>query len=78
MTYTAVDTKIYPCDPCVVNKIIHGSQMTATWYVDDLKLSHASLTVLSDVMMRLKTIYGTLTASRDHTHSYISMGLDYT
>ena len=29
-----------PCDPCVVNKKIDGSQMTITWHVDGLKISH--------------------------------------
>ena len=27
-------------DPCVVNKMIGGHQMTITWHVDDLKISH--------------------------------------
>ncbi len=27
-------------DPCVANKMINGHQMTVTWYVDDLKVSH--------------------------------------
>ena len=29
-----------PCDPCVANKMVTGKQMTVTWHVDDLKVSH--------------------------------------
>ena len=28
------------CDPYVANKMVNGSQMTVTWHVDDLKVSH--------------------------------------
>ena len=29
-----------PYDPCVANKMINVSQVTITWQVDDLKISH--------------------------------------
>ena len=29
-----------PYDSCVMNKIIDGKQLTVTWHVDDLKVSH--------------------------------------
>ena len=32
--------EINPYDPCVANKEVNGSQMTVTWHVDDLKVSH--------------------------------------
>ena len=32
--------EVNPYDPCVANKDINGSQMTVTWHVDDLKVSH--------------------------------------
>ena len=32
--------KVNPYDPCVANAMINGSQMTVTWHVDDLKVSH--------------------------------------
>jgi len=32
--------EINPYDPCVVNTVINGHQMTVTWHVDDLKVSH--------------------------------------
>ena len=32
--------EVNPYDPCVANEIVNGSQMTVTWQVDDLKVSH--------------------------------------
>ena len=32
--------EVNPYDPCVANKMINGSQITVTWHVDDLKISH--------------------------------------
>ena len=32
--------KINPYDPCVLNKMVNGHQMTIYWHVDDLKVSH--------------------------------------
>ncbi len=31
---------VNPYEPCVTNKVINGNQMTVTWHVDDLKVSH--------------------------------------
>ena len=31
---------INPYDLCVANSMINGKQMTVTWHVDDLKVSH--------------------------------------
>ena len=35
-----VGFEVNPCDPCVANKIVNGSQCTVMWHVDDLKVSH--------------------------------------
>ena len=32
--------EVNPYDPCVANKTVNRSQMTVTWQVDDLKISH--------------------------------------
>ena len=68
---------INPYGPCVCNKIIHGKQMTITWHVDDLKISHDSDDAISDVITWLKSIYGQLDASRGMKHQYLGMDLDY-
>ena len=41
-------------DPCVANKIIDGKQCSITWYVDDLKISHADDNVISKVIETLE------------------------
>ena len=33
---------VNPYDPCVAIKEVNGSQMTVTWHVDDLKVSHVN------------------------------------
>jgi hypothetical protein len=52
-----------PYDPCVCNKMITGKQMTITWHVDHLKISHASQREIDGIVAWLETIYGTLDAS---------------
>ena len=37
---------INPYDPCVVNKVVNGSQFTIMWHVDNLKMSHIDHRVL--------------------------------
>ena len=37
---TNVGFKLNPCNPCVANKQVKGSQMTVCFHVDDCKLSH--------------------------------------
>jgi hypothetical protein len=34
--------EVNPYDPCVVNKMVNGSQMTVRWHVDNLMISHIS------------------------------------
>ena len=36
--------EVNPYNPCVANKMINGSQMTVTWHVNDLKISHKEST----------------------------------
>jgi hypothetical protein len=50
--------EVNPYDPCIVNKIVNGSQMTIRWHVDDLMISHSSGKVISKFLRALKDIYG--------------------
>ena len=59
------------------NKDICGKQMTITWHVDDLKISHDSDDTISEAIAWLKSIYGQLDASRGTKHHYFGMDLDY-
>jgi hypothetical protein len=43
--------EVNPYDPCIVNKILNGSQMTTQWHVDDLMISHSSGKAISKFIM---------------------------
>ena len=44
-------------DPCVANKIVNGTQMTVTWYVYDLKVSHKDQSAINDFAVWLRSKY---------------------
>ena len=68
---------VNPYDPCVANKDVDGSQMTVCWHVDDLKLSHADESKVTEVIEWLRGQYGELRVSRGKVHDYLGMTLDY-
>ena len=43
---------------CMANKVIIGLQMTITWHVDDLKISHKDGWEITKMIMSLAKIYG--------------------
>ena len=45
--------EVNPYDPCVANKTINGSQMTVTWHVDELKISHKESTEVTKFIRAL-------------------------
>ncbi len=70
--------EINPYDPCVVNKMISGSQMTVRWHVDNLMISHASNKVISQFRRALKDIYGdNLAENTGKVHNYLDMIFDF-
>eukprot|EP00957_Ditylum_brightwellii_P200639 15295516-Ditylum_brightwellii.AAC.1 len=50
--------KVNPYDPCIANKMINGKQMTVTWHIDDLKISHMESNDVTKCIEYFKTIYG--------------------
>eukprot|EP00970_Alexandrium_tamarense_P015266 scaffold4923_cov115-Alexandrium_tamarense.AAC.1 len=69
---------INPYDPCVANMLINGKQMTITWHVDDLKISHADSFEVTKMIAYLSQIYGDkMTVKRGDVHDYLGMDLDY-
>ncbi len=40
--------KLNPCDPCVANKLVDGSNMTIIWLADDAKISHKNKKPIED------------------------------
>ena len=70
-----------PYDPCIANKLVHGSQMTNMWHVDDVKSSHVDPKVNDLFISWLNKEYGQKTevkSSRGKMHDYLRMILDYT
>ena len=73
--------KINPYDPCVANKQVDGKQMTVSWHVDDLKVSHVNSKHVDDFITWIKQTYGTIgevKTTRGKVHQYLGMKLDYT
>ena len=71
---------VNPYDWCVANKMVSGSQLTITWHVDDLKISHVNKEVLEDLLKQLNGTFrkdGPLTVHRGKKHDYLGMWLDF-
>jgi hypothetical protein len=70
--------EINPYDPCVVNKMINGSQMTVRWHMYDLMISHTSNEAISQFLRVLKDIYGdNLAENTGKVHDYLGMIFDF-
>lgn len=64
-------------DPCVMNKMIQGSQCTIIWHVDDLKISHKQQVVVEEVIRHLETKYGALKPDIGPDQAYVGMNIHY-
>ena len=70
--------EVNPYDPCVANKIVNGSQMTVTWHVDDLKVSHKDDHEITKFLLFLGKLYSDrITVNRRVVHDYLGMDLDF-
>jgi hypothetical protein len=70
--------EVNPYDPCIVNKIVNGSQMRIRWHVDDLMISHSSSKAISKFLHALKDIYeDNLAESTGKIHNYLGMTFDF-
>ena len=69
-----MDFKINQYDPCIANKVINGSQMTVTWNVDDLKITHKdSREINFFILLRGEVNDEGITITRGKVHSYLVM-----
>ena len=64
------------------NKIINGKQMTVTWHVVDMKISHKDPKVVDGFIDWLEKRYGDkelghVMVTRGKQHDYLAMRLDY-
>ena len=77
---TSYGFEINPYDPCVANKIVDGKQITVSWHVDDLKISHKDSRVVDSFIQWVKDTYGAIgevKVTRGKVHDYLGMKLDY-
>jgi hypothetical protein len=66
-------------DPCVANMQVNGSQMTVTWHVNDIKVSHKNPHEVTKFLLYMGKIYGPkMTVTRGKMHDYLGMDLDFT
>ena len=67
-----------PYDHCMANKTIDRHQMTVTWHVDDLKVSHKSELEIAKFIDYLGKLYGNkITVKQGVVHDYLEMDLDH-
>jgi hypothetical protein len=69
-----------PYDPCVMNKVVKGTQLTVAWHVDDLKVSHVKPSVVDQFISDMENEFGKetpLNKSRGKVHDYLGMTLDF-
>ena len=70
--------EVKPYDPCVANKIVNGTQMTVTWHVDDLKVSHKDDDEITKFLLFWGKLYDDcITVNRGVVHDYLGMDLDF-
>ena len=72
--------ELNPYDPCVVNKMVNGEQLTICWHVDDLKSSHIDPKVNGEFLQWIKDLFGQLSEvkmTQGLLHNYLCMTLDY-
>ena len=72
--------EINPYDPCVANKMVNGKQLTVSFHVDDVKISHMEPKIVDEFIQWVKKKYGQIgevKAIRGKIHEYLGMTLDY-
>ena len=60
--------------------MVNGKQLTVSWHVDDLKISHQDSTVVDGFLHWVTKTYGTIGEvknTRGKIHEYLGMKLDY-
>ena len=74
-TLKGMGFKLNPYNKCVANKMINGKQCTIAWYVDDNKLSHVDLKVVSMVLSTIKEHFGELVISQGNEHDLLVINI---
>ena len=56
--------KVNPYDPCVANMQVNDDQITLTWHVDDMKISHINPNVIESFIYWMRDKYETVRESK--------------
>jgi hypothetical protein len=73
--------KFNPHDPYVANKQVEGKQMTVSWHIDDVRVSHINSKHVDDFINWIKQTYGAIgdvKTTSGKIHAYLGMKLEYT
>ena len=60
--------EINPYGPCLANKTLYGKQLTITWHVGDLKISHVDRKFVSSTILCLDLVYVKMHGTRRKQH----------
>ena len=60
--------ELNPYDKYKANKTIDGTQCTITWFVDDVKISHANKDLVAKVINGMECTFEKLTVNRGKKH----------
>jgi hypothetical protein len=66
-----------PYDPCVLNRMMHGNQVTVTIHVDDLKISSRSKQACEETIQYLTKMYKNINVHFGKKLDYLGMTFDY-
>jgi hypothetical protein len=68
--------ELNPYDTCIANKLVDKKQCTVAWYVDNNKLSHVDLEVVTGVVDKINERFGkmTITQGKEHGNEYYLPG----
>ena len=69
--------RINPYDPCVANMTMNSYQMTVSWHVDDLKVSHKEESAIDVFFLKICKIIGNSNkVSRGKVHKYLIIDIN--
>ena len=63
-------------DPCVANCEIDGKICSVTWYIDDTKISHEDLKVVTKIIEQLESEFEKMTVKRGKEHTPVGMDIE--
>jgi hypothetical protein len=62
-----------PCDPCVLNRVVNGKQITIGFHVDDLLMTCEDESILDDVIDYLRVNFREVKEKKDDVMGYLGM-----